>query len=448
MANADNDSYFNAKVNGKRGVYYTCFIDENYYSDRQWTEYANRTEDRIVYLANTYETSPDKMSSYAEAKYVISQESVWTFYKMDPSLVPYGVESVSEEEKVKGFALKYSSYSGTGETWDGLATTRKNVSVFYPTSGIQKRSDNAQDLYTDVFMACMSRNRDEDGDGTIDASEIKWYLASVGQYIGLWNGEEILPTATRLFNPNDWDALKVAFKQGIYDMYGTKLTGDQALKYWHYFTSSDLAVLWAEEGVSTSSNSYVSTWGQASKVRCVRNLQSNGTGVGVTADKYYEKKSVADGTEITMLLAPDALRGYQSTAMSPSLERGENTTNKLYGKFVVATGNLSGTFARGSIINSGNDQPFISATADVCKSAKGGAWRVPNQRELSMMTLFLPTPSRFIWSNTFFTGLCAGYYKADYSLQGKGQGLVWNHNGHLTLESSGPGYVRCVRDEE
>lgn len=130
--------------------------------------------------------------------------------------------------------------------------------------------------------------------------------------------------------------------------------------------------------------------------------------------------------------------------MSPSLERGENTTNKLYGKFVVATGNLSGTFSRGSIINSGYDKPFISATADVCKSAKGGAWRVPNQRELSMMTLFLPIPSSgFIWSNTFFTGLCAGYYK-----QGRGQGMIWQSSGRLSLEGYGSGYVRCVRDEE
>ena len=445
MANADNDSYFNAKVNGKRGVYYTCFIDENYYSDRDWTKYANRTEERVVYLANTYETSPDKMSSYAEAKYVISQEPVWTFYKMDPSLVPYGVESVSEEEKVKGFALKYSNYSGTGETWDGLATTRKNVSVFYPpTSGIQKRSDIAQDLYADVFMACMSRNRDENGDGKIDASEVKWYLPSVGQSIGLWSGEEILPTDARLFNPNDWDALKTAYWQGIYDMNGKKLTGDPAMKFWHYFTSSDTAVLWAEEGVSTSSSRFVNSYGQASKVRCVRNLQSNGQGVNVTAGKYYVIRSVDDGTEVTMLLAEDALRGYQSTAMSPSLERGENTTNKLYGKFVVASSDLPGTFARGSIINTGKNQPFISATADVCKAAKGGAWRVPNQRELSMMTMFLSKPSNFMWSNTFFTGARAGYYKSN----SKSPGLIWLYTGQLSLASSGSGTVRCVRDEK
>ena len=226
-------------------------------------------------------------------------------------------------------------------------------------------------------------------------------------------------------------------------MNGNKLIKDQALKFWHYFTSSDMAVLWAEEGVSTSRKGVVNSWGQASKVRCVRNLQSNGTGVGVTADKYYEHKSVADGTEVTMLLAEDALRGYQSTAMSPSLERGENTTNKLYGKFVVASSDLPGTFARGSIINTGYNQPFISATADVCKAAKGGAWRVPNQRELSMMTMFLSKPSNFMWSNTFFTGARAGYYK-----QGSGQGLIWQYTGQLSLDSSGRGTVRCVRDEE
>ena len=232
-------------------------------------------------------------------------------------------------------------------------------------------------------------------------------------------------------------------------MNGNKLTNNQALKFWHYFTSSDMAVLWAEEGVSTSQKEVISSWGQASKVRCVRNLQSKskGEGVDVTADKYYETRSVDDGTEVTMLLAEDALRGYQSTAMSPSLERGENTTNKLYGKFVVASSDLPGTFARGSIINSGYNQPFISATADVCKAAKGGAWRVPNQRELSMMTMFLPRPSNFMWSNTFYTGACAGYYKQDIG-QGNGQGLIWLNTGQLSLESSGRGTVRCVRDEQ
>lgn len=134
--------------------------------------------------------------------------------------------------------------------------------------------------------------------------------------------------------------------------------------------------------------------------------------------------------------------------MSPSLERGENTTNKLYGKFVVASSDLPGTFARGSIINTGNNQPFISATADVCKAAKGGAWRVPNQRELSMMTMFLSNPSKFMWSNTFFTGLRAGYYKEDLGKNGYGQGLIWLNTGQLSLESSGSGTVRCVRDEK
>lgn len=433
------DNYFDATVNGEAGVYYTCFIDENYYSDREWTKYVNQTEDRMVYFANKFSTSPDKMSSYAEAKYVISQQPIWTFYKLDASLVPYGVESVSEEEKIDNFALSYGSYTGTDETWDGLKTTKSNIlnKPFY--SGLKQRKDEGQDLYTDVFKACMSRNRDKDGDGVIDSGEIEWYLAAVNQYIGLWNGEEILPTEARLFEPTleNWEKLKIAYGDG-----GD--TGNKAIKYWHYFTSSDMAVFWAEEGTSTSSKGHINSWGAASKVRCVRNLESNGQGIDRTADKYYSTSSVSDGTEVTIRLDEDALRGYQESAMSPSLERGENTTNKLYSKFIIAKDDLSGTYTRDQIINARYDGDFISSTADVCKNASsyGGAWRVPNQRELSIISMVLTTkPTNFMWSNTFFTGSTKGYYK-----QNVGQGLNWQSSGQLSIDTSGAGYVRCVRD--
>ena len=50
-------------------------------------------------------------------------------------------------------------------------------------------------FHTDVYRACMSRNRDENGNGRIDADEVKWYLATVDQYKGLWIGEDLLPPA-------------------------------------------------------------------------------------------------------------------------------------------------------------------------------------------------------------------------------------------------------------
>lgn len=91
-------SYFNATGSS---VYVTCFVDENYYPKKNWTEYVNKSEPRRMYFANELFVSADGQSSFARAKYVVSQKSIWTFYELDPTLKPFGLESVSEE-KVQG----------------------------------------------------------------------------------------------------------------------------------------------------------------------------------------------------------------------------------------------------------------------------------------------------------------------------------------------------------
>ena len=57
-----------------------------------------------------------------------------------------------------------------------------------------------KDGYRNAYYACLQRNRDEDGDGTISNKEKKWYLASSGQYISLWLGRSSLPEESSLFN--------------------------------------------------------------------------------------------------------------------------------------------------------------------------------------------------------------------------------------------------------
>ena len=50
-----------------------------------------------------------------------------------------------------------------------------------------------------AYYACLQRNRDENGDGKIDQTETKWYLASSGQYISLWLGRSSLSEESSLF---------------------------------------------------------------------------------------------------------------------------------------------------------------------------------------------------------------------------------------------------------
>lgn len=414
-------SYFNATGSS---VYVTCFVDENYYPDKNWTEYVNKSEPRRMYFANELFVSADGQSSFARAKYVVSQKSIWTFYKLDPALKPFGLESVSEE-KAQGVNV----VSGTNrleEPWDGRASAISNNrnKGFYASS---TKSTGKQDIYKDAYKACMSRNRDEDGDGTINENEIKWYLASVDQYKGMWAGEEAFDADARLFKAteSEWTDLKTAF-----DSNGGNNNG--ALKKWHYFTCSHADTFWAEEGCATGTD------GSATMVRCIRTLASNSEGLE-SAETYYSYKD----NIVELKLNDVALRTHQSGGFQTYFERGKDS-NKLYKKFKIASANLTGgPYSKTQVISTAKGSGFINASDDVCQKAAGygGSWRVPNQRELSIMSAVNKNLTD-LYSCTSFTGVQSGYYKGG---TGNEYGFVLAGT-QMTVAISTTYNVRCVMD--
>lgn len=412
-----NASYFNATGSS---VYVTCFVDENYYPDKNWTEYVNKSEPRRMYFANELFVSADGQSSFARAKYVVSQKSIWTFYKLDPTLKPFGLESVSEE-KVQGVDVVKGTNS-LEEPWDGRASAISNNKNkgFYASS---TKSTGKQDIYTGAYKACMSRNRDENGNGTIDENEIKWYLASVDQYKGMWAGEEAFDTDARLFKAteSEWLALKKAFGNGV----------DAKLSPWHYFTCSSANTFWAEEGCATGTNS------SAAMVRCIRTLVSNSDGLE-SAETYYSYKD----NIVELKLNDVALRTHQSGGFQTYFERGKDS-NKLYKKFKIASSNLPNKYPKEQVISSAKGSGFINSTDDVCQKAAGygGSWRVPNQRELSIMSAVNKNLTD-LYSCTSFTGVQSGYYKGG---SGNEYGFVLSGT-QMTVAVDKDYYVRCVMD--
>lgn len=411
-------SYFNATGSS---VYVTCFVDENYYPDKNWTEYVNKSEPRRMYFANELFVSADGQSSFARAKYVVSQKSIWTFYELDPTLKPFGLESVSEE-KAQGVDVVKGTNS-LNVPWDGRASAISNNKNkgFYANS---TKSTGKQDIYTGAYKACMSRNRDEDGDGTIDENEIKWYLASVDQYKGMWAGEEAFDTDARLFKAteSEWAALKKAF--GIGD--------DSKLSPWHYFTCSSANTFWAEEGCATGTN------GSATMVRCIRTLASNSEGLE-SAETYYSYKD----NIVELKLNDVALRTHQSGGFQTYFERGKDS-NKLYKKFKIASANLTGgPYSKTQVISTAKGSGFINSSDDVCQKAAGygGSWRVPNQRELSIMSA-VDKNLKDLYSCTSFTGVQSGYYKGG---TGNEYGFVLAVD-QMTVAISTTYNVRCVMD--
>lgn len=410
-------SYFNATGSS---VYVTCFVDENYYPKKNWTEYVNKSEPRRMYFANELFVSADGQSSFARAKYVVSQKSIWTFYELNPTLKPFGLESVSEE-KAQGVNVVGGTNSRK-EPWDGRASAISNNrnKGFYANS---TKSTGKQDIYTGAYKACMSRNRDEDGDGTIDENEIKWYLASVDQYKGMWAGEEAFDTDARLFKAteSEWAALKKAFGNG----------DDAKLSPWHYFTCSSANTFWAEEGCATGTN------GSATMVRCIRTLASNSEGLE-SAETYYSYKD----NIVELKLNDVALRTHQSGGFQTYFERGKDS-NKLYKKFKIASSNLPNKYPKEQVISSAKGSGFINSTDDVCQKAAGygGSWRVPNQRELSIMSA-VNTSLQNLYSCTSFTGVQSGYYKGG---SGNEYGFVLSGT-QMTVAVDKDYYVRCVMD--
>lgn len=415
-------SYFNATGSS---VYVTCFVDENYYPDKNWTEYVNKSEPRRMYFANELFVSADGQSSFARAKYVVSQKSIWTFYELNPAKKAFGIESVSEED-VQGVNVVAETNSNPKD-WEGRTSAISNNrnKGFYANS---TKSTGKQDIYTGSYKACMSRNRDEDGNGTIDENEIKWYLAAVDQYKGMWAGERALDKDMRLFkaDPEDWNELRT-----------------NAKKY-HYFTCSNANTFWAEEGCATGED-----W-SSTKVRCIRTLESKSNGLA-DADRYFEYDSATE--TVTMLLNSDALRPAQLGGFDTYFERGTGKANNLlYKKFKVASANLSGSYSKTQVISKTKGADFIAASDDVCQKAAGygGSWRVPNQRELAVMSAQFGGSLGNLFSCTSFTGVQENYYKYN---DGQAYGFVTTTAQGTTIpiitlavEPSKNYGVRCVMD--
>jgi len=255
---------------------YTCYVAENYYPSLSWAKYVNQ-DSRVLYIADKLDVSRDERSVYATVAYSLVQHSIQTFYNTDygqgdvNDIVAYGLETIRDDHHngvapTDNTAPAYDYDTEWDRTWDGLSNMKKSI----PSVG----SGEWESVNYDQFLqACMSRNRDLDGDGVIDGDEVRWYLPAVQQYGGMWIGENGLP--------NDGAKLFVGSTSGLAltSWWGNR-TGAE-----HYFTNTDgQFVFWSEEGMATGSTATK----QLSYIRCVRNVQTKGDGLDVVADDYSD----------------------------------------------------------------------------------------------------------------------------------------------------------------
>jgi len=235
-----------------KNIYVAAYVDEYFYAGQPLSKFIN-VGNREMTWATGLEISTDKKSSYAaDPIFSIKQKSIKTVYDLSATN-PFGVESLEEinsttssidgntgsaNSMTNGWANFTSNFSTDGSaSW---TTYVKSTYGHYDNTNVVASSHLAM---TEGEYQCLSRNRDEDGDGKIDADEVKWYLPAHDELLTYWNGYPAL----------DADAQ-------------AKMNGST-----YYSSTNRVAkakVWWADEGSAFGGNL------NASYVRCARALKT------------------------------------------------------------------------------------------------------------------------------------------------------------------------------
>ncbi|MCS2891334.1 hypothetical protein NXY11_17765 [Parabacteroides faecis] len=256
-------------LNGKLWV--TCFIDEYYYKNKNWTEFVN-TEPRVLQIMckiDDYTHNGNHTSSLREARYTISQKSIQTIYALDSKKTAWGIEWVNETDPISADDNGYGKDTKGDDMNNGYANLLAETQLIGKSWYAAKGADFSSELKK-AYAACMSRNRDENGDTQIDKDEIKWYLPAIYQYMDIWMGTFGLPNGFALYQ-----------KGGDYD---------------HFYASNKKYILWAEEGSSFGKDNDKAETGRnyGRSIRCIRNLgmTSKQEVDGTYPDQYYSENNL------------------------------------------------------------------------------------------------------------------------------------------------------------
>ncbi len=451
----------------------TAFVDEYYYDEHPitkrksstlWKYFVNQ-DDRTMHILCDSNSSTDLESTSTGSVITIQQHSIKSIFNTDPSYdvlqTAWGLECTDEfSDQVKVYNVG-GGYSDSGKNTDkyngransvfewGLAPLDTDVSTItdltpdvrwdtYINYEVPNEVPLMQAPYKSLRYFCMARNRDNNGDGKIEKDEVRWYLASIKQLVGLFVGNGVVQQSARLYyrtpaqkassNKNDWYQFVISST--------------------HH--SDSPIVIWGQEGLSTSSLSQSKGWASgvtAYGIRCVRNLGVDSDApINEAPDDFLTKNENADGSvtfEATHLNAA-ALRDYTSTDLPYADEW--SSANRLYKRFEVAP----------EYTDFSSNIPFATFQADI--DARGSylsgycpeGYRIPNQMELAMMNYYMDLGSYNLYSRTYWS---FGPYTGKYGPTGKSNKannigfMRISDGGNLTVDiSKGTRYARCVKD--
>lgn len=381
-----------AVIGGK--VLTAAFVNEYFYEVKPggseaavWTEFVN-TDNRTMSIRPGIDYSQDGNSSLVQNSHIeISQRSIKTTYAFDGTdpdggkYVPFGIETWDETGKNYFYGSTQNSNSGNNYNVSGLTDGNgwNNTQLF--TNGqipanpskagyLTSVSDNSKEshvysAYTALaegsrakgYNACLLRNRDENNDGLITGSELKWYLPAIDQYTSIWLSEDLLHEDTQLF-----DRANLSSASSSLNMESV------------YYSSSsyEKRLYWALEGASYG-RSYGSSYDNArNSVRCVRNLVSkdnDGKYDDIPSSLTSANGMIISAQNITAVRTVDHVGEYGIGHK----ERSED--NKLPAAFEVAKVYLGETIGAGT----GNlitipAKTWLVLNTSECNATRTGNW--------------------------------------------------------------------------
>lgn len=326
----------------------------------------------------------------------------------------------------------------TGLSGDGGHYTSQASYVYDPQTPDEKNPQYIQAIYS-----CMNRNKDENGDGKINAEELKWYVPAAGKYLRVILGRNNLITPLMGYEQE-------TLPQGCADDYNTL----------YHFISSDRKIIWADEGMSSSVFDSDGAWSHAPwQVRCVRNLGTilGNVSQGEKVTAAYDDEDV-DGTTKGGVIKPiryfgGALRNPTTSPLPPHKTSSPynrlarygfeiapagngNTTNysREAGMYAI-TYNETGTTPQEVTPIASTYNAIVGAieTASPCeklnKSSGRKGWRIPNQKEIVIMMR-----AGVINKDGFYIYSKSNYYNTLYVQESDG----W--------DSDAPGMMCCTQE--
>ena len=423
----NDDGILITKVGDEYKARFTAFINEYYYYKHPltgagitaWSVFVNKMPREMI-IAMSSDVSNDGNSSYSQAYSYISQLSMQTPYsdRNDVVMAAFGLETYNEtpidwnsaplvfsDRNVDDDDLTSDNGRSNQLLWldaGSSDTKRKWVTYInqsmngYTSSNTTTHASHKLNAYNRKRYdnACMSRNRDLNGNDTIDDNEVRWYLASINEYLRMGLAAQAISSNARLYQGDK--------SQMTYSGYPSAYIGNGALYY--SSSKSNERVYWAvEKGAwgNVGTDKVPNTQGMP--IRCVRVLpavsagtEGNITKLDVKAESFFKSYSV-NGNTVLEFKNRMVAGMYRTRTDEPLIEHNEDEpANRFSDGIIIARNNISNgsynapqingiTYVSswdGTKTNANKENPCTNYHED----GDGGVkWRVPNLNELVMM---------------------------------------------------------------